>query len=631
MSVRPLAGLSFQARITAAAMGTSVCVLIIACALFAFQQWSADRARIVMIQHRVTTVLAPRLSEGFSAGNAKLMDQVLSDGAIANRLLNASFKDPQGRVLARFDNKDAENELHGAEVISKAPVVASGRLIGTLEISSSLEAPARFLPRYLALTGALFFAATGFSLFLGRLLARRVVEPVGRLSQVMGEVAVSGDLARRVEPAEDDEFGRLIDSFNTLLDRLHANDLELRRTMTDLVEARDQAQAANVQKSQFLANMSHEIRTPLNGVLAMAQIMALGELGPDQRSRLAVISNSGEALLTILNDILDVSKIEAGALELESLEFDIKELVQSSVEGFSAVAQGKDLKLTVEVQPSAAGVRLGDPARLRQILSNLISNALKFTEEGGVAVRLEGQGEDGQAGVRMIVRDSGIGMQQDKLSLLFQKFTQLDASTTRRFGGTGLGLAICHELTAMMGGAIWAQSVEGEGSAFFVDLPLPRVGPAVIQIAEEDGEIDDEDRPLRILAAEDNPTNQLVLSTILEMFGAELQIVDNGKLAVDAMEHGAFDIVLMDIQMPVMDGITAAKAIRQAERATGRRRTPIIAVSANAMAHQVEEYLSVGMDSHVAKPIQINRLQEALEAALSAPEPDTAPQAREVG
>ena len=432
----------------------------------------------------------------------------------------------------------------------------------------------------------------------------------------MGEVTLNGDLSRRVTRAGDDEIGRLTQSFNTLLDRLHVNDQDLRETVQALVVARDDAEAANVQKSQFLANMSHEIRTPLNGVLAMAQVMAVGELSDQQRERLDVIRGSGEALLTILNDILDVSKIEAGKLELEVVEFDFNALVRATVGGFSALAQSKGLQFALEIEPDAEGPRLGDPARLRQILSNLISNAVKFTREGAVSVRVEGLGAGGEDGLRLAVSDTGIGIPADKLPLLFQKFTQLDASTTRRFGGTGLGLSICHELTAKMGGVIWADS-DTTGATFYVELPLPKAAVVTDEQACEEGLPEDQGRVLRILAAEDNPTNQLVLSTILEIFGAELTIVENGRLAVEAWASGDYDVILMDIQMPEMDGITAAQEIRKAEAAGKRLRTPIVALSANAMDHQVREYMAAGMDGHVSKPIELNKLHAALENALA--------------
>jgi CheY-like chemotaxis protein len=328
-----------------------------------------------------------------------------------------------------------------------------------------------------------------------------------------------------------------------------------------------------------------------------------------------VIRSSGQSLLTILNDILDVSKIEAGALVLESVPFDLEQVVRGAAEGFSAVAEGKSVDLWVDMEPGVEGARIGDPARIRQILANLISNALKFTHVGAVAVRVEMQ--DGGDGLRLIVTDTGIGMPADKLWLLFQKFTQLDSSTTRRFGGTGLGLSICHELTSMMGGRIWAESVEGRGSSFFVELPLVRVADTGADDALADGVHIEEERAFRVLAAEDNKTNQLVLSTILEIFGADLTIVDNGRLAVEAAETGTFDVILMDIQMPEMDGITAARTIRRNEALNGGPRVPILAVSANAMAHQVAEYMAAGMDGHVAKPIEINHLQSALERVLS--------------
>ncbi len=598
-------------------MATAVGVLMVACALFTLEQWGSERAALVQNQKHAAGILAPRLADAIDEGEDWRLPRILRGLEIAPRVLDATLIDQHGRTVARFKNSGSVAPLHGRLLQSRTPLVAGG-LAYTLVLHGNLEAAASFLPRYLALAGALFFAATALSLFLGRLLAKRVIEPVGRLSQVMGEVAVSGDLRRRVDRIEDDEFGRLIDSFNALLDRLHTNDLELRETMKALVAARDEADAANVQKSQFLANMSHEIRTPLNGVLAMAQVMAIGDLNAQQRERLGVIKGSGEALLTILNDILDVSKIEAGKLDLEIVEFEFDSLVRAAVTGFEPVAHAKTVGLVLEIAPEAQGVRLGDPARLRQIISNLVSNAVKFTHDGSVTVKVEGIGADGAEGLRLAVSDTGIGIPDEKLHLLFQKFTQLDASTTRRFGGTGLGLSICQELTAKMEGTIWAESVEGQGATFYVELPLPKATPVVDELIEDDGLSEEDQRPpLRILAAEDNPTNQLVLSTIIEIFGAELLIVENGRLAVDAWAAGDYDIILMDIQMPEMDGITAAREIRKAEAAAGRPRTPIVALSANAMAHQVEDYMAVGMDGHVAKPIELNKLHAALENALA--------------
>jgi CheY-like chemotaxis protein len=359
--------------------------------------------------------------------------------------------------------------------------------------------------------------------------------------------------------------------------------------------------------------MSHEIRTPLNGVLAMAEVMALGQLDEVQRDRLDVIRRSGGLLLAVLNDVLDLSKIEAGKLTLFEDDFDVEAAIGQARENFEVMARSKGLAFQVSVSDEAKGWWRGDADRLRQIVGNLLSNAVKFTPQGSVGASVD-ISEAG--GLRIVVRDTGVGISPEKLPALFEKFTQADNSATRRFGGTGLGLAICRELTQMMGGSIDVESREGHGSTFTVELPLTRGRPASLQAAEPTQASDDGD--LRLLAAEDNPTNQQVLAAVLGSLGIEVHIVPDGKEAVEAWRTGAYDLILMDIQMPVMDGITAASMIRDAERATGRRRTPIVALTANALTHQVEEYLAVGMDAHVAKPIEIAKLYDAISSVLNA-------------
>ncbi len=388
----------------------------------------------------------------------------------------------------------------------------------------------------------------------------------------------------------------------------------MERSEEGLIAARDEAEASTRAKSAFLATMSHEIRTPLNGVLGMAQAMAMGELAPIQRERLDVVRQSGETLLAILNDVLDLSKIEAGKLELEQAEFDIGEVARGAHATFAATARAKALAFELTVERNARGVYLGDSVRVRQILYNLVSNGLKFTERGRVDVTVSRK----RGTLRLTVRDTGIGVAPQNLAGLFKKFEQADASTTRRYGGTGLGLAICEDLVAMMGGAITVASTLGEGTTFTVDLPLKRVAaaPAPPVLAEVERGLEAMSGAIRVLAAEDNGMNRLVLKTLLNQVGVEPVMTHDGRACVTAWEREPWDLILMDVQMPIMDGPTATAVIRARERAEGRARTPIVALTANALAHQTAEYKAAGMDDFVAKPIEAARLYAVLQAVL---------------
>jgi len=612
----------FQARVASVAIVTTVAVLVAACVSFMLQQWSVARqeskSSYATLSQVVANAAAPALATGDVSGARKTLEAAGSQRG----LIEAQLFDGSGRIVASYAppppivTRGGSQERYarsGKQDITSRPVLWAGTRVGELRIRSAEPSLAALLPRFLALTGALFFGASGIALFVAQGLARRVAAPVERLSNAMAEVAASGEFKPVAEETEDDVFHRLTESFNALLAQLDKNHRELHETMADLVEARDAADAANVAKSQFLANMSHEIRTPLNGVLAMAEVMDRGDLAPAQRERLAVVRQSGEQLLAVLNDVLDLSKIEAGKLDLEIGDFDLERVAQGVRDTFNPVAVGKGLRFSVEVAPEAGGMWRGDADRLRQIVTNLVSNALKFTSEGQVTARFE---PADAGGIRLSVTDTGIGIPAEKMGGLFEKFTQADSSTTRRYGGTGLGLAICRELAQLMGGSISVVSEEGKGSTFYAELPLTQGQTAVTTEAPEPAE-DIEGRSVRLLAAEDNAVNQKVLQAIVEPMDVELDIVADGRAAVEAWRKGAYDLILMDIQMPVMDGITAARTIRAAEAGEGRPRTPILALTANAMVHQIEEYLTAGMDGHVSKPIEIAKLYDALNRALA--------------
>jgi signal transduction histidine kinase/ActR/RegA family two-component response regulator len=613
-------GVSFENRIAISALVTAVVVLFTASALFIVEQWQSGQIDLKRNQSTLTQIVANQLATAVARGDLPAEQKMMTELVASPEVHAVTLFDAQGRRALQANNPARGEPAVTGYFDTRATLTDGGRNLGELVVSSRAFDRASIIPRYLAVCGALFFAATGLALFMGRWLAGLVVHPVNRLSQAMRDVTDSGDYSQRVPNWARDEFGILTDSFNDLLAQLQANDNALHRAMTDLVEARDAAQAANVLKSQFLANMSHEIRTPLNGVLAMAQIIEMGELPSQQRERVEVIRRSGEELLAVLNDVLDISKIEAGKMELEVGEIDA-EVLGANVRGaFAPLAEAKkNLRFNVDVRPEASGLRRGDPVRIGQILNNLVSNAIKFTAEGEVNVVVEGIGPDGRDGLRLSVKDSGVGIAADKLPLLFQKFSQADGSNTRRYGGTGLGLAICRELAQLMRGKIEVESAEGKGSTFIVTLPAPKLARTQEAGAAQPAEVLDagEERSLRVLAAEDIPTNQLVLKTIMQSFGVEITMVDNGRQAVEAWLAEPYDLILMDIQMPEMDGIAATRAIRAAEAEMGRPRTPIIAVSANAMTHQVKDYLAAGMDGHVAKPIELSKLHAAIEAALS--------------
>jgi CheY-like chemotaxis protein len=367
--------------------------------------------------------------------------------------------------------------------------------------------------------------------------------------------------------------------------------------------------------------MSHEIRTPLNGIMAMAQVMAMHRLPPEQSQRLSVINRSSETLLALLNDILDIAKIEAGHLELEHKPFDLGVLAEGVRSLFAPIASQKGLEFQVDVSPEASGLWVGDQDRLRQVIANLVNNGLKFTEAGHVHVRILTTEADE---LNVTVCDTGIGLAADKLESVFDSFSQADASTARRFGGTGLGLTISRQLVEAMGGRLWADSEEGVGSVFKFVIPLARLQAATEPAAPTAAEQPTLEARIRVLAADDNETNRQVLAAIFEQLGIELSLCEDGQQAVAAWRTGAFDLILMDIQMPVLDGVSATRSIRTEEAGAGRPRTPIVALTANAMPDQVAEYRAAGLDDCVVKPIRIVELHSAIVRALAATGDDSA-------
>jgi signal transduction histidine kinase/ActR/RegA family two-component response regulator len=369
------------------------------------------------------------------------------------------------------------------------------------------------------------------------------------------------------------------------------------------------AQTANRAKSEFLAIASHEIRTPLNGMLGMVQSLEMDNLTPDQRAKLSVVKSSGDALLSILNTTLELARIEAGQILISPKDFDLGELLSEIQASYAPQALARGIVLQIKAEPAVLGAYHGDPVRLRQILYNLISNALKFTKAG--FVRLEVERLEGELVFR--VSDTGIGIAPEQIERLFERFAQADTTDSRPHDGVGLGLAICRELARAMGGDIVGESRLGQGAMFTVSLPMGFGGK---DLATPTATGPSGLPKLRILAAEDHKVNQLVLRTLLNACGQEAEFVENGQEAIDRWRSEPWDLILMDVQMPVLDGLAATRMIRAVEAREGRAPVPVIALTANAMRHQVETYLAAGMTTFLAKPIVLQDLHAALGACI---------------
>ena len=501
---------------------------------------------------------------------------------------------------------------------------SAAQVVGTLRVEVSLAGLyARVGNMALGIVLAELVRAVALALVLLVGVRQLVLRPLQQVSSYAGKLRLDEldqplQLAR---PRNDgpDEIDVLVGAINdmraSLLEQIDNRQAMERQTQQLAVE-KEAAELASAAKGEFLANVSHEIRTPMNAIIGMADLALHGGLQEPQRGYIERVRSSADLLLGILNDILDLSKIEAGKIDIDSVDFDLDDVVRSVSDIVGVRAREQGLALSTDVDAGVPTRLRGDPLRLQQVLLNLMGNAVKFTARGRVALRVETMSQAIDAvRLRFTVQDTGLGMTADQMSRLFQPFTQADASTSRRFGGTGLGLAISRQLVERMGGLIDVASEPGQGSTFWVELPLGLVAPsarAAPLLAQRKplvslpGAVDHPELAgLRVLLVEDNEVNQELALTLLERVGIAVTLAGDGRQALSCLKSGSFDCVLMDCQMPEMDGYTATRLMRQEAQWA---RLPVIAMTANAMAGEREKVLEAGMNDHVPKPVPVSEL-----------------------
>ena len=611
-----------------------------------------SRTQVLERSTALGSVLASNLTASIVFQDPGTAAELLNGLRTVDDVIEARVTLPEGGIFVTYRRSIPEGQSGVQNLYSESlsvPVLLDQEQVASLEIRVDLWPVYQQLVWISAVAFVLWLLGMLAAYVLSRVFNARITEPLSDLADMMSEVTDREDYSQRFSYGVKNELGAVVEAFNEMLVRIGDREQRLRKMIVDLEEARDQAESAARSKSSFLANMSHEIRTPMNGVIGMIALLKQGGLAEQQLAYFETIERSADALLLIIDDILDFTKIEAGRLALGRSAFSIRDSLNSIEALFSEPASQKGLLLGFTVDSAVPAVLVGDPGRIRQILLNLIGNAVKFTDKGSIAVTASVADTDQGEHIRFTVADTGPGIHPEDQTRIFGEFFQADVSLTRSHGGTGLGLAITDQLVRLMGGRIGFESRYGAGSLFWVELPMEvsaenslqelaaggaegganqkevarlerLTNPAASASAPTTGATEyplSVTYELSVLVAEDSEVNQFIIRELLAKWGIEIAVAANGLEAVDAFKEQEFDLILMDIQMPEMDGLEATRRIRSLQNDESvHEECEIVGLSAHAMSGDRERYMAEGMVDYLTKPIRTEELRKILEACL---------------
>ncbi|AIC18892.1 MULTISPECIES: ATP-binding protein [Pseudomonas] len=612
-------------------LGPALLLTLLLISFFTFVRIQDLRQELNHTGQLIANQLAPATEYGVISGNSEGLESLLKATLATPHVRFLEVQDSRNKILVYVEQpSETHNRSQQVEVF-QAPVrlqriqlnndffqddpgasaTPNADYLGRVIVGMSNDAFSQRQQEILFKAGILALFALLFTFLLARRLAASLSQPISAMGTAVKAIQ-QGDFKTPLPIVDDAELGDLSRHINNLAAGLEQASREQHQAMAQLIQTREEAERANNAKSDFLAMMSHELRTPMNGVLGMLQLLETTEMTDEQHEYAALASESTEHLLKVINDILDFSRIERSALELEHIPFNLAELISSSAQAFQHSAAQRGLDLQLRLPPGMESLQVkGDPTRIRQILVNLIGNALKFTEQGSVTIEPQWQALDHELlWFTCSVRDSGIGISPQSLELMFNAFQQADSSISRRYGGTGLGLPIARTLAERMGGTLRAQSEEGRGSVFTLEIPLALYQQSLPVLAPRvhSGHAHGEGR--NVLLVEDNPVNQTVIQAMLRSLGFTVSIATDGAQAIRSAESLIFEAILMDCRLPLIDGYEATRQIRQLP---GCADLPIIALTANALQGDREACLSAGMNDYLAKPFKRTDLQQILQ------------------